>query len=436
MTALMEQKILPMPKTAVPLAETSERAAISCLLQNFACLDAMSWPEDLFFYDKHRIILRAIRELHEAGVGTDFFAVQSLLDRQGLLDDAGGAHELIELRTVMPTGDPGTAAWHRSYLMDARRYRMALSAIRKAEEGFLRQEGDIGALVEQLTEAAALQDTPRSGVKEILNAITEELERKEPVESFASGLAGLDRAVSFKRGELLTVAAPTGGGKSIMLLQIALNALRSGKRVALFSLEMPVTQVVGRMLSAMCGFNIGVLKYANWGDATNEHVNKYTAATAEMARYPLEVMSGFADWEAIDGAARELVAKDKADLIVVDYIQIVHLRALGSNETREQHVSEITKRLKGLALQLHVGVATASQVNDDNPPKLRESRAIGQHSDHVWMISSGEQGGFLSVVKQRDGETGMAIPVLMKGATAQFLLRDERDNQSTKNKKS
>lgn len=434
MTAIMEQKVIPMPKAAVPLAETSERAAISCLLQNFANLDAMSWPEDLFFYEKHRIILRAIRELHEAGVSTDFFAVQGLIERQGLLEDAGGVQELIELRTVMPTGDPGTAAWHRGYLMDARRYRTALSAIRKAEEGFLRQEGDIGALVEQLTEAAALQDTPRSGVKEILNAITDELERKEPVESFASGLAGLDRAVSFKRGELLTVAAPTGGGKSIMLLQIALNALRAGKRVALFSLEMPATQVVGRMLSAMCGFNIGVLKYVNREDATNEHLNKYTAASAEMARYPLEVMSGFADWESIDGAARELVAKDKADLIVVDYIQIVHLRALGSNETREQHVSEITKRLKALALQLHVGVATASQVNDDNPPKLRESRAIGQHSDHVWMISSGEQGGFLSVVKQRDGETGMAIPVLMQGATAQFVPRDERDTQPTKNK--
>jgi replicative DNA helicase len=427
MTSLTDQKILPMPKAAVPLSESSERAAISCLLQNFACLDAMSWPEDLFFYEKHKIILRAIRELHEAGAATDFFAVQSLLDRQGTLDEVGGAHALIDLQTVMPTGDPGIAGWHRAALMDARRYRMALYALRKAEEGFLRQEGDIASVAEALSAAAALQETPRKGLKDIISDLTIEMERREPTETFPSGIGSVDRVVSFKRGELLTVAAPTSGGKSIMLLQMALNALRAGKRVAVFSLEMPATQVVGRLLSAMCGFNIAALKYVSREDATNEHLRKFNAAAAELARYSLEVESNLTDWEAIDGAARELVAKEKADLIIVDYIQLIHLRALGSNETREQHVSEITKRLKSLALHLNVAVATASQLNDDTPPKLRESRAIGHHSDHVWFLSSGEAGGFLSVMKNRDGERGAAIPVLMHGATSQFVPRDDRE---------
>lgn len=434
MNALMEEKILPMPKAAVPLNESSERAAISCLLQNFACLDAMSWPEDLFFYEKHKIILRAIRELHEAGVRTDFFAVQSLLDRQGLLDDAGGAHELIDLRTVMPTGDPGTAAWHRGYLMDARRYRVALSAVRKAEEGFLRQEGDIAGLAQVLTETAAMQDTQRAGLKDIIKNLTIEMEKTEPTETFGTGLGELDRVAQLKRGELLTVAAPTSGGKSIMLIQMALHALRAGKRVAVFSLEMPATQVVGRILSAMCGFNIGVLKYVNRADANNEHLNKFTAATSELARYALEVESTLTEWEQIDGAVRELVAKDKADIVIVDYVQLVHLRALGSNETREQHVSELTKRLKSLAIHLNVAVVTASQLNDDNPPKLRESRAIGHHSDHVWFIGHGDTGSWLTVVKNREGERGGAFPILMSGATSQFVPRDERETQTTNKK--
>ena len=423
MSAMIEQKILPMPKAAVPLSESSERAAISCLLQNFACLDAMSWPEELFFYEKHKLILRTIRDLHDAGVATDFFAVQSSLDRQGLLEDAGGMETLTDLSTLMPTGDPATAAWHRAALMDARRYRVALSTLRKAEEGFLRQEGDIAAVSEALSQAAAMQDTPRDGVKELIKTIMTGLESKEPTECFGAGLADLDRTVTFKRGELLTVAAPTSGGKSIMLLQIALAALRAGKRVAVFSLEMPATQVVGRMLSAMAGFNIAAMKYVNREDTTNEHLRKFTAASAELSRYELEVESNLTEWEQIDGAARELVAKGKADLIIVDYVQLIHLRAMGSNETREQHVSELTKRLKSLALHLNVAVATASQLNDDNPPKLRESRAIGHHSDHVWFLSHGEQGGFLTVVKNRDGERGGAFPVQMQGATAQFVPR-------------
>lgn len=425
MIAMLDKKIIPLPKSGVPLSESSERAAISCLLQNFKCLDAMSWPEDLFFYEHHRIILRAIIELHENGVATDFFAVQSLLDRKGLLEEAGGMHGLSGLHSEMPTGDPGTAAWHRGSLMDARRYRVALSAIRKAEHEFLTQEGDIASVAEELNNAAAMQESPRRGLKELISGLTLELEKKEPTESFGSGLVNLDRVAQLKRGELLTVAAPTSGGKSIMLLQMALHALRAGKRVAVFSLEMPSTQVVGRVLSAMCGFNISILKYIDRKDTTNEQLRKFNACAAELSRYSLEVESNLTDWEAIDGATRELVAKDKADIIIVDYIQLIHLRAMGANETREQHVSELTKRLKSLALHLNVAVATASQLNDDNPPKLRESRAIGHHSDHIWFISSGDQGGFLTVMKNRDGERGASIPVSMHGVTAQFVPRED-----------
>lgn len=430
MSAMPEQKIIPMPKVAIPINEPAERAAISCLLQNFKNLDAMAWPEDLFFYEKHKVILGAIRKLHEDGVKTDFMAVQAELDASGQLEAVGGMMELIDLFTVMPTGDPKTAAWHRGYLMDARRYRIALSAIRKAEESFLRQDGDIAAVAQALNDAAAMQETPRAGMKELIDGLIQDLEKTEPVETFGTGISALDRVAHVKRGELLTVAAPTSGGKSIMLLQMALQALRAGKRVAVFSLEMPATQVVGRMISSMCGFPVGILRMSNRdNEKTKAMTDKFKAYAQELARYPLEVESNLTEWEQIDGAARELVAKGKADLIVVDYIQLVHLRALGSNETREQHVSEVSKRLKSLALHLNVAVATASQLNDDNPPKLRESRAIAHHSDHVWFIGGAPEDQILNIKKNRDGERGGIVPVHMNGATATFSERIS-DNQS------
>ena len=179
-------------------------------------------------------------------------------------------------------------------------------------------------------------------------------------------------------------------------------------------------KVVGRMLSAICGFNIGVIIYLE-GKPTNDTMRKFETAVGEMAKWELQVESGTAEMEEIDGAVRELVAKGKADLVIVDYIQLVHLRSLGSNETREQHVSEIAKRLKNLALQLNIAVATASQLNDDG--KLRESRAIGHHSDHVWMISHGKEGSWLLVDKNRGGERNVSLPVQMQGATAQFVPR-------------
>ena len=423
MKANMEriQNIIAMPKS-VPVNESSERCAISGLLQNFDLLNAMAWPEELFFHQAHKIILQSVRDLHEEGVKTDFFAVKADLERKGLLGEIGGEHELMELRTTFPTGDPGCVSWHHVILVKVARYRRALVAVRKAEEIFSRQEGDIAELSLELATTAAQGETQRKTTKDILNQIVNNLENKEPAEAFSTGLGYLDEVTGGgpKRGELVTIAAPTSGGKSILLVQLALEAIKAGKRVVFFSLEMPATQVISRILSAMCGFNIKVLKYAE-GDNTTEKMRKFYSAMATLKAAKIQVESGYSELETIDGALRELTAKGECDIAVVDYIQLVHLRSLSSNETREQHVSEITNRLKALALQLNITVATASQLNDEG--KLRESRAIGHHSDHVWMINHTNEGAWIMVNKNRDGERGASIPVLMNGSISQFVSR-------------
>jgi len=417
-------KIIPMIPS-VPLNETAEKAAISCILQNFECLRVMSWPEELFFSEAHKLILSTAKELAETGMKTDPYAVQSRLEQKGQLDAIGGAHNYTEIMTYMPTGDTGTAAWHRSALMDAARYRRALVAVRDAEGAFLRQEGDIAGVSLALSEAAMMVDRPRVSTKDLLSKLTDELENQTPAEAFGTGIDRLDRVTNggVKRGELVTIGAPTSGGKSILLLQMAVQAILAGKNVAVFSLEMPATQVLARMVSHIAGFNVGVFRMVGARGAVNgEMMAKFKSASALLARSGLVVESGFTDMESIDASARDLAGKGEADLVIVDYVQLVHLRAMASNETREQHVSEITRRLKALALQLNIAVATASQLNEDG--KLRESRAIGMHSDHVWMIKHGDE-SFISLDKNRDGERGHAVPVQMDGSIAKFTQLQE-----------
>jgi replicative DNA helicase len=415
------QNIIPMRKS-VPVNESSERCVISGLLKNFDLLNVMAWPEELFFLEAHKLILQTVRNLHEAGVKTDLFAVMAEMERKGLLGNIGGEHAFMELHTVFPTGDPGCVAWHHAILVKAARYRRALEAVRKAEENFSRQEGDIAALSLELATAAAQGDTQRKTTKDILEQIVNDLENKEPAEAFSTGLGYLDEVTGGgpKRGELVTIAAPTSGGKSILLVQLALEAIKAKKRVVFFSLEMPAAQVLSRILSAMCGFNIKVLRHTG-GDNTKEKMLKLTRSMETLKASKIQVESGYSELETIDGCLRELTAKGECDIAVVDYIQLVHLRSLNSNETREQHVSEITKRLKALALQLNITLATASQLNDEG--KLRESRAIGHHSDHVWMISHTNEGAWIMVNKNREGERGASIPVIMQGSISRFVDR-------------
>lgn len=421
-----QANIIPMAQ-AVPQNETAERAAISAILQNFDLLTLMSWPEEYFFTPAYRTILATVKALHADGAKTDLYAVQARLEQTGEIDAVGGHHELIALQMHMPTGDPVIAGWHRETLVEAARYRRALSAVRKAESDFMRQEGDIAAVSLALADAAASGTTTTESTKDILNRLVDEIEKSEPVEAFGTGLSLMDEITTggVKRGELATIGAPTSGGKSILLLQIALQAMRAGKHVVIFSLEMSATQVMARLISAICGFNVAALRY---NKAKGDH-EAFKAALRQVKESNLTVISGTSGMDDIDGQIRELVAKGKCDLAVVDYLQLVHLRNMASNETREQHVSEITRRLKAIALQLNIAMATASQLNEEG--KLRESRAIGMHSDHVWKILH-EEKSFISIDKNRDGERGAIVPIHMEGHCARFSLRDNREESNSK----
>lgn len=416
-TAIMAN-IIPM-NTAVPQNIASERSAISCLCQNFKLLDSMTWPEHLFFDPSHRTILKTISELHEEGATTDYFAIESRLESKGLLESVGGPGGLFEISQTMPTGDPGLANWHREELFKVARYRKAWELASEAAESFRRQDGDIPAVSLSLSEISAMGDRARQSTRDILKDLVSDLEQNKPVESFLTNIPALDKIATLKRGEFLTVAAPTSGGKSIMLIQLAVEALKAGKHVALFSMEMPAKQVIARMLSYLTGFQVMALREHM---ANTAKVQKFQQAIAQLNSWNLTVESGYSDMEEIDASARELHAKGKADLILVDYIQVIYLRTLNKNETREQHVSEISKRLKALALQLNVAVASASQLNEEG--RLRESRAIGHHSDHVWRIVHGDN-SILVIDKNREGETGGAIPITMAGPISTFFPRQD-----------
>jgi replicative DNA helicase len=408
-------------KPATPLADTSEKAALSCMLANFAILDAMPWREEYFFHHANKRIFAAIAKCHGEGAKTDFWAVQAELERAGHLDEVGGPAELTEIVTAMPVGDPEVARWHFNALAKAAQYRKAHALATEAAEAFLRQDGSPAEIGARLAEIALETQTKRQSLAEQIGALVDDLERKERPSRFDTGISSIDSLdAGFGPGDLLTIAAPTSGGKSILLLQIALKAAQAGKNVLVFSLEMPPKKILRRMLANMLGRPVkGISEGLCEGD-----MRAIQGGIIELQGLPLHIEPETRDMNGIEATAREFAAKGKCDLVIVDYIQLVHLRELGKNETREQHVSEIVRRLKALALSLNIGAATASQLNDEG--KLRESRAIGMHSDHVWIIRGDEDGEMLVMDKVRDGERGISVPLVMQGQLSRFAPRETR----------
>jgi len=408
-------EIIQMPP-AIPRNDTAERVALSCIVQHLSTLDLATWPDDLFFSPANKLILASAKACHESGAPSDALSIIAHMETCGTLASAGGAEALVDVLKTYPTGDPQIALWYREQLLTAARYRRAQDCATKAAIEFRTMEGDIAALSGELAEISAMVDRPRKTLKETMSEFIAEIESTEPAEAFSTRLASLDGITGGgpKRGELFVVAAETSGGKSIILQQVALDAAEKLKHVLIFSLEMPAKQVFGRMLSNFTGHRI---KTAAQG-LLSEDMRRMKQGIAHFSKMNLRIESEHTDWESIESAAREAHGKGQLDVLIVDYIQLVHLRALGKNETREQHVSEIARRLKGLALQLNICVGTASQLNDEG--RLRESRAISHHSDHVWILENGDKSKFLQIDKNRNGERDKAVPVVMHGHIARF----------------
>jgi replicative DNA helicase len=97
------------------------------------------------------------------------------------------------------------------------------------------------------------------------------------------------------------------------------------------------------------------------------------------------------------------------------------------SDNREQAISELTRRLKLTALKSQSLVVTASQLNDDG--KLRESRAIGHHADHVLSIVHEKSGSTIFVDKNRRGARGIGFPVSMRGEISRFEQIEKQEKK-------
>jgi replicative DNA helicase len=214
---------------------------------------------------------------------------------------------------------------------------------------------------------------------------------------------------------MLVVGAQTSGGKSILLGQYVLEALKAGKAVAVFSLEMPSKSILQRLAAARIGKPILPLSDI---ETTQDQRNAateadITSAFSWLAKSRLTIRDDLHDVGEIIAEANRLAASGKAELVIVDYLQIV---TMPKADTREQAISELTRRLKLTSTKANVAVVTASQLNEDG--KLRESRAIGHHTDHAVAITN--NGRELEIIKFRRGARYIKFPVQMRGDISRF----------------
>jgi replicative DNA helicase len=242
------------------------------------------------------------------------------------------------------------------------------------------------------------------------------MEGKAKKECFSTGLILLDRNLGggLHKGEMMTVAAETGGGKSILLVQAVAANILEGKSVVFFSLEMSGEDIYRRIAANIAG--VPVREMDDYKTNYGRELPMITDALTKLANLPIEVIDFMHDMDSIESEIARAASENRADVIAVDYIQILNM---GSSDNRENAISEAARRLKTCAMKHKAVLFTASQVNDEG--RLRESRAIGMHSDQVVQIEHIKEKSRIVVKKNRRGARNYLINVEMNGEISKFI---------------
>lgn len=355
-------------------------------------------PDD-FYRDAHRTIYGAILNLYGRNEPADFITLCDLLEQQGQLANVGGASSLTSLISGVPTS--GNAVYYAQIVAQKAGYRRLIHAA-----------GRIAALAYEETEGAqeqaeqllfALQRRKTRdfvSLEAVLAECMMDLDalqnREQRLLGVPTGYSGLDAALGggLQRSDLVILAARPGNGKTSLALNIAAHAaLKEGKRVAFFSLEMSAKQLGLRLIAMQANqdqrrLRLGLID--DWDQIVN------ATDTLSAGAIWIDDTAGISHTE-LRSKIRRLQTTHGIDLVVVDYLQLMHaMQSEGKRfSVREQEIAEISRNLKAVAKELNVPVLALAQLSravetrQNKRPQLsdlRESGALENDADVVLFI--------------------------------------------------
>lgn len=405
----------------IPFSEDAEKSVLGSMMLSAEAVDLASEAlntED-FYIPKHRQIFAAMLDINARNGAVDVVTLLEELERRGTADSSGGIEYLTELSIFTPS-----AANVSNYIKIVeersimRRLMHAGTAItRDAMQGSKSVEAMLDDAERRIFNIAMHnnEDTLtqiRPVVYESYQRINTLINLKGKLTGVPTGYADLDSMTSgLQKSDLIIIAARPSQGKTALGLNIAAHAaIREGRTVAIFSLEMSKEQLVMRLFASEARVN---MQNVNHGTPSSQELLKLAEANLTLANANMYIddRSNISVAE-IRSKCRRLKARNGLDMIVIDYLQL--MKTPNGSDNRVQEVSELTRSLKILARELNVPIVLLSQLSRKAAERkpamsdLRESGAIEQDADIIIMIyrdpsRTDDNSAEIIVAKNRNG---------------------------------
>ncbi len=398
-----------------------------------------------FYDEKHKIIYEAILALYDKRDPIDIITVPAQLKKAKKLNEVGGASYLSDLINQTPSAH--NIETYGKLIRDAFIRRQLIRISSDFTELAYREDEAVDDLLDKAEQKLFRISEEhlkgefvsiRKTLEDSFDVLDELYRNKDKLRGVPTGFKSLDSKLNgFRPANLIIIAARPSVGKSSLLLNIAQNAaVRYKIPVGIFSLEMSRDEIGIRMTSAEG--DIDSFKISS-GRLTDDELAKFGEAAGVLADAPIYIDdTPSVSIMELRTKARRLQADKGAQLIVVDYLQLMRGRNV---ENRVQEVSEISWGLKALSKELNIPVVAASQLNRSVEQRgtrmpqlsdLRESGSIEQDADVVMFLYRENEDNksdiMLSIAKHRNGPTAL-IPLHFKAERTKFYEQTGREEQ-------
>ena len=428
-----------------PNHPASERSVLGAMLRsrNAAQIAVESLRPDDFYDPANREIFAAMQALADDSRPIDLVTLDEEMTRRGRLDAVGGTAYLIELSQYVPSSSNVEA--YIKIVDQKATLRRLIAATESIMQDSYAGEKENAEILES-AEKAIYDITMRKGGEElqpiqpVLISTFEKIEQLVKnhgrIEGVPTGYTELDDLLTgLHPGELVLVAGRPAMGKTSIGMNFVENAaIRAGKKAAVFSLEMPAEQLAMRMLCTEARVDMqkvrrGAIDDDEWGKLADALVSIGPASIYVDCTPGITVPE-------VRSKARRLQLEHGLDVIMIDYLSL--MSATGKTGSRQEEVSQISRTLKGLALELGVPVIALQQLSRaptgraNHRPMLsdiRESGAIEQDADVVMFIhredyydpeTPEKNIAELIIAKQRNGSLG-TVKLGWKGEFTWFM---------------
>jgi replicative DNA helicase len=429
-----------------PNDTTAEQAVLGAMMLSVSVIDlvlATIEPGD-FYRPAHTTIYLAIRDLYSRSRDPkiDPITVGEELTRTGDIARIGGTPYLYTLVNTVPTS--ANAEHYAEIVRDKAALRRVVEAGTRATQRAYGAQGDAAEIVDDAMAElqSAIAGTNALEVKLSVGdrwaSFLDELQAGADPRALDTPWMDLNEVVELKPGQLITVGAGTGQGKSLFGLNLAGHiALTRARPVLVASMEMGGSELMARLTAAEATVELDHLirrqvTDSDWQKILNASDRLQNARNFILDDSPNLTLSK------IRGRVRWMCSRGEAPaMVVADYLQLMTPEGSTSATSRAQEVATISRGLKLMAMEFEIPVIALAQFNRGAVGRqplvtdFKDSSAIEQDSNVIILMhrplaedgsDTGERAGEIDLIiaKNRNGKAGRIIPLSFQGHFARL----------------